>query len=67
MNADIEIMKRFSLGEQRNLQIRADLLNAFNHPLFNTPNMSPTSGAFSQVTSQQNFPCNIQLGIWFNF
>lgn len=66
-NADLEAMKNFGLGEHRNLEIRADFLNAFNHPLFSSPNMTPTSGTFSQVTSQSNFPRNIQVGAWLNF
>jgi hypothetical protein len=66
-NADLELMKRFNLGKGRDLQVHADFLNAFNHPLFNAPDMSPTSGEFSKVTSQANFPRNIQLGAWFNF
>lgn len=66
-NADIEVMKRFNLGRDRDLEVHADFLNALNHPLFNAPNMSPTSGTFSQVTSQANFPRNIQLGAWLNF
>ena len=64
---DIEAMKRFNLGETRNLQIRCDFLNAFNHPEFSNPSLSPTSGNFGQVSSQANFPRNIQMGLWLNF
>ena len=64
---DIEAMKRFFLGETRNLQVRCDFLNAFNHPEFSNPSLSPTSGSFGQVTSQANFPRNIQVGLWLNF
>lgn len=66
-NADLEVQKSFHFGESRSLEIRADFQNAFNHPLFGPPNLSPTSGSFSQVTSQTNFPRNIQLGAWLNF
>lgn len=27
----------------------------------------PTSGSFGQMTSQANFPRNIQVGLWLNF
>ncbi len=67
-NADIEVQKSFYFGESgRSLEIKADFQNAFNHPLFGPPNLSPTSGSFSRVTSQVNFPRNIQLGAWLNF
>jgi hypothetical protein len=64
---DIEAMKKFGLGEKRNLEVRCDFLNAFNHPEFANPVLTPTSGSFGTVTSQANFPRNIQVGLWLNF
>jgi adenylate cyclase len=37
-------------------------MNAFNHVFFGSPNTSPTSTAFGQVTSQTGYPRRIQLG-----
>ena len=64
---DIEAMKKFSFSESKNLEIRVDFLNAANHPAFASPVVTPTSGTFSQSTSQINLPRNIQLGGWINF
>ena len=64
---DIEALKKFGLGERRNIEIRCDFLNAFNHPEFSNPALSPTSGSFGLITSQANFPRNIQVGLWLNF
>jgi hypothetical protein len=47
--------KSFALGDRFNLQIRADAVNAFNHPSFGLPNMtlepSGDTGANSFVGS----------------
>jgi hypothetical protein len=35
-------------------QFRAEVFNAWNHPSFNAPNLSPTSTAFGTITSTAN-------------
>lgn len=69
VNFDTAIMKNWSLGEERRIQFRAELFNAFNHPQFYAPNTGyngcdPNSGAcassFGQISS--TFPSReIQL------
>jgi hypothetical protein len=42
--ADISISKRFVITEQINLQFRAEMFNAFNHPNFDNP-LTSTNGS----------------------
>jgi hypothetical protein len=72
-NIDLGIMKRTKFGEgEKEAQFRAELLNAFNHPLLFTAgqvNLTPTERAFGQVTAgtQANYPRRIQLTFKFLF
>jgi len=56
-------IKEYLVKEDVKVQLRAEFLNAFNHPEFNNPNVDPTSSEFGKVTSQGNLPRNIQLGV----
>ncbi len=60
---DLSVIRTVSFNEATKLQLRAEFLNAFNHPQFNDPNLDPTSSAFGKITSQANLPRNIQLGV----
>ena len=64
-NVDFSILKDTSITEQVKVQFRGEFLNAFNHPLFPTPNMSVTSTTFGQITAsnQANYPRRVQLGL----
>ncbi|GAC1663708.1 MAG: hypothetical protein NVS9B4_18740 [Candidatus Acidiferrum sp.] len=64
---DLSIIKKFSITERVKLQFRSEFLNAFNHPQFNGPNLDTTSSSFGKVTSQNNLPRNIQLGLKLTF
>ena len=57
------MIRTLSFNEATKVQLRAEFLNAFNHPQFNDPNLDPTSSAFGKITSQANLPRNIQLGV----
>jgi hypothetical protein len=59
---DLSALKNTNIGERFRLQFRGEFLNAFNHVFFGSPNTSPTSTAFGQVTSQTGYPRRIQLG-----
>lgn len=52
---DISLQKRFGLGEARSLEFRTDFINAFNHPILNSP-ANTCSGSEGGV-------CNIGLGL----
>lgn len=60
INSDATLFKRFPLpGEGKNLELRWEVYNIFNHTQFNNMNISPTftqagvqiNGAFGQATS----------------
>ncbi|MGP8247416.1 MAG: hypothetical protein ACLQVN_23260 [Bryobacteraceae bacterium] len=50
-------------------QVRAEALNAFNHPRFPSPQMSPTSATFGTITAanQAGYPRRLQLSLKFIF
>ena len=60
---DLSVIRNISLNESTRLQLRAEFLNAFNHPQFSDPNLDPTSSSFGKVTSQANLPRNVQLAV----
>jgi hypothetical protein len=47
---DFSFRRKFPLGERLNLQLRADLFNALNHPNFATPNGTLSNPLFGQST-----------------
>ena len=58
---DISIVKQVRFNGRVRAQFHVELLNAFNHPVFNNPNTDPTNADFGKVTSQTNLPRDIQL------
>jgi Carboxypeptidase regulatory-like domain/TonB dependent receptor-like, beta-barrel len=70
-NFDIGIIKKTFIGEKKEAQFRAELLNAFNHPLLftNTINTNPVQSTFGRLTSQtqENYPRRVQLTFKFVF
>jgi hypothetical protein len=66
-NLDASLLKNFNFTESKYLQLRFEVFNAFNHPSFGPPNVTPTSSAFGEITSQVNLSRQIQLGARFVF
>jgi len=62
-NIDFSAIKRFSLRERVTLEYRAEFFNLLNHPLFNAPNLTPTSTSFGLITSQSNLPRRTQMAL----
>jgi len=60
---DLGISKNFRITERVRFQLRGEFINAFNTPVFNNPNLTPTSSDFGKVTSQANLARNIQIGL----
>lgn len=60
---DISMIKNVSITESVTFQMRGEFLNAFNHPQFNNPNLSPTNSNFGRITGQSNLPRNVQIGL----
>jgi hypothetical protein len=69
-NTDMSISKQFPLArvrEEMNLEFRIEARNAFNHPVFGTPDTSLDDGSFGTVSYTSNTPREVQLAIKFNF
>jgi len=50
-NWDLSLLKNFRIAERLKFQLRAEAQDALNHAMFASPNTSPTSTLFGQVTS----------------
>ncbi len=68
-NYDFSVIKNTPVKEGKDIQFKAEFLNAFNHPLFPAPNTTPTAVAFGTVSAstQANYPRRIQLSLKFLF
>ncbi len=62
-NWDLSALKNTYLGDKLKLQLRAEFLNAMNHPWFANPNTLPTSSAFGRITVEQGYMRRVQIGI----
>jgi hypothetical protein len=62
-NVDLSLIKDTRIRERLALRFSAQALNAFNHPLFPAPNLSPTSSQFGVISAstQANYPRRLQL------
>ena len=58
---NVGIDKYFSLGENWKLQLRGEGYNAFNHPNFKDPVLTPTSAQFGQITGQNGYAREVQV------
>lgn len=63
---DFSILRDFGFGEDKRLQFRAEIFNAFNHPDFGLPGRSFGSAGFGVVSSADNAR-TIQFGLRFTF
>lgn len=60
---DLSLFKSFRPVERLTVQFRAEAFNLTNTPLFGMPNTTFGSALFGVVTSQENTPRQIQLGL----
>jgi hypothetical protein len=51
MYVNLNITRKFSLGEERSLQARIDIQNLLNYAAFGNPNVDPTNTNFGRVTT----------------
>ena len=58
---DMSFIKKLQFTDRVRGQFHIELLNAFDQPFFNVPNLSPNSSDFGKVTSTQNLALNVQL------
>ena len=69
-NSDFGVLRTFGLpflGENRNLQFRAEFFNIYNNVNFTLPVTTLTSSAFGRYTSNATAPRVIQFALKFNF
>ncbi len=64
---DLSISKATNITERFHAQLRGDFFNFLNHPNFGAPNLTPTSTAFSTITSQANLPRQVQVELKLTF
>jgi hypothetical protein len=64
---DANIVRRFAVTEKQALEFRLDLINAFNHVLWDVPNTDINSSNFGRVTTQWNTPRFIQFQLRYTF
>ena len=62
-NLDLSMMKKFSFGERRYVQVRFEAFNATNRVTFGAPQLSPTNAAFGLITTQANTPRRVETGL----
>jgi hypothetical protein len=53
-NFDGSMLKKFQIREKAYLQIRAEVFNLLNHPVFGAPNNTASNSAFGTITTQAN-------------
>lgn len=71
-NVDLSLFKNTAITETTRIQVRVDLINAFNRPWLLSGaaiQMNPTASNFGQVTAgnQANYPRRVQLMLKFLF
>jgi hypothetical protein len=68
-NIDLSVIKKTEILEGKDLEFRAEFINAFNRPQFPGPNTNVTQTAFGQIiaSNQANYPRRIQLTLKFVF
>jgi len=60
---NFSLLRNYTILERVKAQFRAEAYNAFNHPVFDVPNTTPTSSAFGTVTQSISEPRGIQLAL----
>jgi hypothetical protein len=68
-NVDLSIQKDILIKEGMKVQIRFELINAFNEPFFPQPVTAATNGSFGQISASntENYARRAQIGFKFLF
>jgi hypothetical protein len=61
LNEDFSIIRNFRVREPLTIQLKGELLNAFNRHLWATPDTGPNSPTFGLVTGTIDAPRNVQF------
>ena len=66
-NEDFSIIRNFHIWESVQLQLKAELLNAFNRHIFSVPDASPNDPNFGLVNATIDSPRSVQFTLRVNF
>lgn len=66
-NEDFSIIKDFPVHESMGLQLKLELLNAFNRHAFALPDVTPSDTLFGVPTSTLTTPRNLQITARFRY
>jgi hypothetical protein len=68
-NIDLSVIKKTQILEGKNVEFRAEFINAFNHVLFPAPNTAVTQASFGRIiaSNQANYARRIQMTLKFVF
>jgi hypothetical protein len=66
-NEDFSIIKRVSLTERQSIQLKAELINAFNRHVFGRPDTNPTSRTFGVASFMANQSRKVQFTLRYAF
>jgi hypothetical protein len=66
-NFDMSVLRNFRLPHSTGLQLRVEVFNAFNQPVWQDPNTSVTSPQYGTINSTRKPMRELQLGVKFTF
>ncbi len=66
-NEDFSVIRNFHIVERVSLQLKGELLNAFNRHIFSVPDANPYDSNFGQVTSTIDQQRVVQFTLRLNF
>jgi hypothetical protein len=66
-NEDISIIRDMPLNERIGIQLKLEMLNAFNRHAFALPDVTPTDNLFGVPTSTLTIPRNLQITAKFHY
>jgi carboxypeptidase family protein/TonB-dependent receptor-like protein len=64
---NLSLGKQFAIREQMNVEFRIEAQNAFNHPVFATPDVTVDDPSFGQIFNTAVGPREVQLALKVNF
>jgi hypothetical protein len=66
-SSDLSVGKQFQVREEMNFEFRIEAQNAFNHPVFGTPDTTVDDPSFGQIGYTSVGARQVQLAVKFNF
>jgi outer membrane receptor protein involved in Fe transport len=66
-NVDLALQKNVPIGKNKEVQVRLEAFNVFNHINEGTPNTEVGNANFGKITSMSSRPRHLQLGLRMTF